>query len=77
MADQNELKQRLIRKIDASIPKVVRASQLDEAADRLIKAKQADRPLLEKIGSEVFGERDILQKSDIDDINDILDQLDE
>ena len=77
MADQNELKQKLIRKIDASIPKVVRASQLDEAADKLIKAKQADRQLLEKIGSEVFGERDILQRSDIDDINDILDQLDE
>jgi hypothetical protein len=77
MADQNEIKQKLIRKIDASIPKVVQASQLEAAAERLIKAKQANRPLLESIGSEVFGERDILQRSDIDDINDVLDQLDE
>ena len=78
MADKNQLRELLKRKIDLGIPKVVKAHQLDEAADNLIKAGRADRQLLEKIGSDTFGERGILanfSNTDIDDVNDILNQI--
>jgi hypothetical protein len=75
MADKNALKELLKRKIDLSIPKVVQAKQLDETADRLIKAASVDRPLLESIGSEVFGDKTTLANTDIDDVTDILNQI--
>jgi len=70
----------LKRKLDARIPKIVEAYQLDEAADNLIKAGKVDRQLLEKIGDETFGEKRILvnfSNTDIDDVNDILNQIKE
>jgi hypothetical protein len=75
MADKNVLRESLKRKIDLSIPKVVQAKQLDEIADRLIRASSVDRPLLESIGSEVFGDKTILANTDIDDVTDILNQI--
>ena len=75
MADKNELKELLKRKIDLSIPKVVRAEQLDAAADQLIKAGSADRQLLETIGRNVFGDSTTLANTDIDDVTDILNQI--
>jgi len=76
--DKNQLREILKKKIDSKIPKIVRANQLDEAADSLIKAGSADRQILEKIGSDTFGERGILvnfSNTDIDDVNDILNQI--
>jgi hypothetical protein len=75
MADKKELRELLKRKIDVSIPTVVKAHQLDEAADNLINAGRADRQLLEIIGRDSFGDREILANTDIDDINDILNQI--
>jgi hypothetical protein len=78
MADKNELREKLKRQIDIRIPKLVQAHKLDEAADAMIRAGKADRQLLEKIGSETFGERGLLvnfSNTDIDDINDILNQI--
>jgi len=77
MADRNDIKERLKRKLDAKIPKVVQARQLDEAADKIINRGSADREFLRGVGAEVFGDREILANSDIDDINDTLSQLDE
>ena len=76
--DKNELREKLKRQIDIRIPKLVQAHKLDEAADAMIRAGKADRQLLEKIGSETFGERGLLvnfSNTDIDDINDILNQI--
>lgn len=80
MADKNELRELLRRKIDSKIPKIVKTQQLDEATDNLIKAGKVDRQLLEKIGGDTFGERGILvnfSNTDIDDVNDILNQIKE
>ena len=75
MADKRELREQLKKKLDLSIPKVVQAQQLDEAADQIIKAGQADRALLELVGRNAFGDKEILANTDIDDVNDILNQI--
>lgn len=75
MPDKNELREALKRKIDLSIPRVVKAHELEAAADRIIRARRVDRPLLEAIGTEVFGDRETLARTDIDDITDILNQI--
>jgi hypothetical protein len=46
MADKNEIRAALKRKIDISIRGYVPDQQLNEAADRLIRARKADRKLL-------------------------------
>ncbi len=78
MADKNELKARLKRKIDLGIPKYVKAERLDEAADKLIRAGRVDKPLLEIIGRDASEDKSVqvnFSNTDIDDINDILNQL--
>lgn len=75
MADKKELRELLKKKLDLSIPRVVKPQQLDEAADQLIKAGKANKELLESVASTTFGDRTILANTDIDDINDILNQI--
>jgi hypothetical protein len=75
MPDKNQLREQLKRKLDLSIRGVVKAQQLDEAADQIIIAGNVDRPLLESIGKAVFGDREILANTDIDDVMDILNQI--
>jgi hypothetical protein len=80
MANKKELRELLKRKIDLSIPKVLEARRLDEAADQLIKARHADRPLFEAIAREASGDEHIqinFSNTDIDDVNDILNQINE
>jgi hypothetical protein len=75
MPDKNQLREQLKRKLDLSIRGVVKAQQLDEAADQIIRAGKADRPLLEAVGKAVFGDREIFANTDIDDVMDILNQI--
>lgn len=77
MADKNQLKEQLKRKLDLSIPRVVKATQLDEAADQLIIKGTVNRQILEEVGQNVFGDRVIFANTDIDDVLDILNQIKE
>ena len=75
MPNKIQLREDLKRKIDRKIPRVVTAKQLDEAADTLIKSAGVNRELLEKIGADVFGDKQILANTNIDDILDTLNQI--
>lgn len=77
MADKDEIKKRLIRSLDTSTAKYIPAERLNEAADELIKKGSADRIILEELAKRATGDRTAFAKTDIDDINDILNQLDE
>lgn len=77
MADKNEIKELLKRKLDASASKYIPPQRLDEAATEIIKAGSATKELLEEIGRSKVGDSTTFANTDIDDINDVLNQLDE
>lgn len=76
MADKNDLKNALRRKVAPLKKQKITEAQISQAADELIKIGNVSQEIMGSVGEKVANDRQIFESTDIDDIVTILDNMD-